>query len=215
MRSLALKTACFLHAVAISCVTARTETVFQSLNCALTFPAAWRQFPVDGTNYYALVKSEDGAKSIILEVREVHDPRWIAVNDQFIQESRQAFLNSGAKLDSGKPILIEGFPSYEIAGRLQFQGQIVSTVAHIVIAGGKAYKINAMYLNGDALSDTELQTSLNSFHFLRVPPRVQSPNTPSVTPANFAELIGAVIVVVLLGTGSFLIIRAVRRVKQG
>ena len=48
-----------------------SETVYSNINCGVTYPPGWESVPVNRTNYVALVKSLDGKRSAIFQVRTV------------------------------------------------------------------------------------------------------------------------------------------------
>src|SRR6185503_18936374 len=95
------------------------ELTFRELNCALSIPAGWSRWPVNQTNYHALIKSQDELKSVILSVRQAGDSWW-AVNEQFARELREGFVASGATLKVARHLLISGVPAYEFGGETPF-----------------------------------------------------------------------------------------------
>ena len=50
-----------------------------------------------------------------------------------------------------------------MVGKVFLDGNSVSTVIRIVIAGDRAYKLNGMFMGGDVMSDRDLVETLNSF----------------------------------------------------
>jgi hypothetical protein len=171
------------------------ELTFGELNCAITIPSGWTKWPVDHTNYHALIKSQDELKSVIFSVRPAINSGWAFVDEQFARELRESFVASGATLKSARRLSISGVPAYEFAGEMPFQGKKVSLVSRVVIAAGQAYKLNAMYLEGDALSDRELQQCLDSFRFLKP---VTSPHSTMLPKTIFGALAGASLILLAL-----------------
>ena len=187
-----------------------SETVYSNINCGVTYPPGWESVPVNRTNYVALVKSLDGKRSVIFQVRTVGAVRWSQVSEEFKQEGRRAYSKQGM-LIWDRPVTISGQPGWEVAGRLSFQGKSVSSVERILIAGGKAYKVNTLFVGGDAESDAELQGCLHSFRLLHPPP---PPQTLVSGPA--LSFLGVALPGVLLGLLVWGGVRLVRkqRLKQ-
>jgi hypothetical protein len=157
-------TVCFAHA---------EELTFRELNCALSVPPGWNKWPVNQTNYYALLKSPDELKTLVFSVRPAKGVR--VVDEPFARELRNSFAKAGVTLKSARHLSISGVPAYELGGEALFQGKHVSMVSRVIIAGDKAYKLEAMYLEGDALSDRGLQQCFDSFRFLKPPTTSRAP----------------------------------------
>jgi len=182
---------------------AAREIVYTNLNCAITYPNGWPHFPVPQSNYIAMVKDIDQRKSVMVQVRAADPNLWPVMNEQFKTEGREAFRKEGV-LTKESAVTMDGVPGWEIAGRVEVAGQEVTTVSRIVIADGKAYKINVMYMEGDAATETNLQACLNSFRFLTPPP---PPRTVERGPVR-------VFLLVFAGVAAWLTTWAVRRVRR-
>lgn len=156
--------------VAAVCVQSNArEIIYTNLNCAITYPTAWRHYPVTQSNYIALVKNEEDDKTVIVQVRAADPSRWPVMNEQWKLEGRAAINREGV-LTKERSVTADGVVGWETIGWLWFEGKKVSTVSRIYIADGKAYKINTMFMEGDAATETNLQATLNSFRFLTPPP---------------------------------------------
>jgi hypothetical protein len=149
------------------------------------------------------VKDFDDLKSITVQVAAADPIQWPVMNEQFKEEGRMAFRREGVLTKEGA-VSMDGFPGWEIAGQVRVDGKDVSTVSRIVIADGRAYKINTMYMEGDAATETNLQACLNSFRFLTPPP-----------PPRPVER-GPVLVFLLLfvGVGAWLTRWTIRKVRR-
>jgi len=158
---------CYLAVLAMTvtaCFAEAEELTLKELNCAFTMPTGWNKWPVNQTNHYALIKSPNELKTLIFSARPA---RGVTVVDEpFAHELRNSFLNSGVTLKSARHLSMAGVPAYELGGEMSFQGKQISMVSRVIIVGDKAYKLEAMYLEGDALSDRDLQRCLDSFRFL-------------------------------------------------
>jgi hypothetical protein len=162
-----------LAAMATVCFAQAEELTFREVNCALSVPPGWNKWPVNQTNYYALLKSPDELKTLVFTVRPAKGVR--VVDEAFARELRDGFVASGAALKVARHVSISGVPAYEFGGEMLFEGKKVSTISRVFIAAGKAYKLNAMYMEGDVLSDPDLQQCLNSFRFLKPPTTSRAP----------------------------------------
>lgn len=178
-----------------------SETVFTNWNCALTFPSGWHRAPApaDATNYFALAKSPDEKRSVLLNVRKIDSPNGVRIDQKFKREGIRAFKQEGS-LSSEKDVVVSGQPAWEIAGELLFQGQKVTTVSHILFADDKAYKINAMSVGGDAASDEQLQACLNSFRLLQPPAPPQASTSHPLSLPLAVMTLGACVLLGLLAT---------------
>jgi len=150
----------------LSVVAQAGESIYSNLDCAITFPYGWQMFPVEQTNVFALVKSFDGARSIVLRANHVDRDRWSEVDEDFRRDGKRAFEREGV-LTLDMPVTMAGLPGWEFGGHVWFEGKRVSTVSRILIAGGTAYKINILFMDGDAGSDPTLRKCLESFRLLR------------------------------------------------
>ncbi len=191
-----------LALVAIETSTAR-EIIYTNQNCAITYPDGWRHVQITQSNYIALVKDISDLKTIIVQVREADPRRWPNVNDEFKEASRGAIRKEGV-LTGERNVVIDGIPGWEYDQQLRFEGRDVTSVSRIIIADGKAYKINTMYMEGNAATETNLQTSLRSFRFL---------TSPSPPPAE-EHLPAWVFLVLFTVCGAFVTRWAIHKVRH-
>ena len=181
------------------------ETVFSNENCAVTFPAGWLMRPLHQSNYLAMAKSPDGLTSVILYIRNTDPDKTPQVDEEFIRNAKHSFALSGT-LISDKSMKIAGHPGLEMVGKVFLDGNSVSTVIRIVIAGDRAYKLNGIFMGGDVMSDRDLVETLNSFRSLQ-----------SVQPPPKATLHGQLLTVmafVLVAAVGLSVIRRQRRIYQ-
>jgi hypothetical protein len=120
--------------------------------------------------------------------------RHTGIDEEFKRGGIRAFKEEGSLL-SERDITVSGQPAWELAGELPFEGRKVTTVSHILFAGDKAYKINALFIGGDARADEQLQNCLNSFRLLNPP---APPQVDPIHPASFPLAVITISICVLV-----------------
>jgi hypothetical protein len=115
-----------------------SETIFTNLNCAVTFPAGWHRAPApaDATNYYAIGKSPDETRSVVVHIRSL-GYRHTPIDQEFKRDGIRAFKEEGSLL-SERDITVSGQAAWELAGELPFEGRKVTTVSPSLICWGQS-----------------------------------------------------------------------------
>lgn len=183
-----------------------SDIVFSNLNCALTLPIGWTQFPVDHVNYQLLAKSPNGAKTVILKVARPPEGRRLEASN----ETREWLVSQG-RLTAERPTAIAGYPGTELVGIVSLEGKSISTLYHFVAVEDKVYCINAMILEGDAASDLELRKCLDSFRFLHS--AVAQPTLQRDAAFIVGEVLGVAMVISVFWIGISFVRRRVRPIS--
>lgn len=156
----------------LSAVTADAQgTWFQQFNCAMTLPAGplWNKPPPVGPGVRAAAQTNDRTASIMLTIVPLPNPST-KIDAKFIEQFEMGYFPVGkSKKISGVQLVLQGVPAYKATGEIYINGKTIQTAMYLWLADGRAYQIAALKLNTPPLEDAEIQTAMNSFHFLNTP----------------------------------------------
>jgi hypothetical protein len=157
----------------------------QEHNFAVELPAGWAKTDAPAPAVAAAKNADDDKGFFIVASRVPENERAQAVHNMS-SAAKDASKAKGWKISSERQVVVNGFTFATYAAQAP---EGFSMTSWVTSAGNELYGLQGVHKNGDASSDAEIQSIINSFRLLSAAPA----NTPGTDKNSAAYKLGRLI----------------------